>query len=75
MTIPTIDIQHLPYDILVSIFEHLDRKTLLAACLACSQLNELASSPLYYEVSFLASISWYWRQSEEDLESVKAFSL
>lgn len=53
MSIAMFDIRRFPYDILVYVFEQLDRKTLQAACLACSQLNELASSLLYREVTFL----------------------
>jgi hypothetical protein len=44
------DLKRLPYDIRPYIFEDLDQKTLLNACLASRSLNELASWPLYSHI-------------------------
>jgi hypothetical protein len=44
---------HLPYDILVYIFQELDTTSLWAACLSSRRLNELATPLLYKNVKVL----------------------
>lgn len=49
-TLYMFDLNRLPYDVQAIIFGHLDRKTLLNACLASRSFNELASWPLYSHI-------------------------
>ena len=44
---------HLPYDILVYVFQELDKTSLLAACLSSRLLNELATPLLYRTITIL----------------------
>lgn len=44
-------LEHLPYDILVYVFQELDKATLRATCLSSRRLNELATPLLYRNVS------------------------
>jgi hypothetical protein len=51
--VTSFELGHLPYDILVYIFQELDTKTLWAACLSSRRLNELATPLLYRNVKVL----------------------
>lgn len=44
-------LENLPYEILVYIFQELDRTTLRVVCLSSSHMNELATPLLYRDVS------------------------
>jgi hypothetical protein len=60
-------IERLPYDVARTIFDHLDRPTLFAACVASKTINELASWTLYSSIIVNREAeSGYWGGDHDD---------
>jgi hypothetical protein len=59
-TMEYFDLQALPFDILIPLFQFLDHRSLLAACLTSKTLHEIATPMLYEQIKLGPSPDCKW---------------